>query len=399
MVQRIEQSGRADNLDQMKIQEETLDMNETEYLKKRMDQVQATLAKAGVDVAFFTSLRSLTYVGNIYQSLAWYVNTAIVYPASGDPMLVVPLSDRKRVIEETCIPRIETWNPPFAGIEERSFEGILEDFVRANKLERGTLGVEGNISWTLRSRLATTFPEARFVFIDDLMQGLVEVKDPMEVKRMRKVGELCTIGFEAARDNVRPGMTENELAGIIELAVRKAGCTGYWVPNQVGTGETVLLDHYPSDRVIKDNHYVKAGVHATYKLYCGDICNVMSLRKPEPDYLKLCNAVEEASKRTIDMMRPGVRSNQLYAKFTDYMAEAGFPNSCDWYQGHGLGTAHQKPLISPHDETELKENMIIILNGLAQPKGMHSYINEVMLLINADGAELISHNPMGLVQL
>ena len=98
-------------------------------------------------------------------------------------------------------------------------------------------------------------------------------------------------------------------------------------------------------------------------------------------------------------MRPGVRSNQLYEVFTDYMAQAGFPHSCDWYQGHGLGTAHQKPLISPHDETELKENMIIILNGLAQPKGVHSYINEVMLLITADGAEQISHNPLGLVQL
>ncbi len=374
-------------------------MEEMEYLQRRMDKVQARLAGAGVDVAFFTSLRSLTYVGNIYQNLAWYVNTAVVFPASGEPVLVVPLSDRKRVVAETCIPKVETWNPPFAGIPERSFEEILVEFVRANKLERGTLGVEGNITWSLRNHLATTFPQARFVVLDDLTQGLVEVKDALEIERMRKVGELCTIGFEAARDNVKPGMTENELAGIMELAVRKAGCTGYWVPNQVGTGETVLLDHYPSDKVIQANHYVKVGIHATYKLYCGDICNVMALRKAEPEYVKLCNAVEEASKRTIAMMRPGVRSNQLYSEFTEYMAQAGYPHSCDWYQGHGLGTAHQKPLISPHDQTELKENMIIILNGLAQPQGMHSYINEVMLLINADGAELISHNPMGLVQL
>ena len=374
-------------------------MEERQYLKLRMDKVQARLASAGVDAGFFTSLRSLTYVGNIYQNLAWYVNTAVLFPASGEPVLVVPLSDRKRVVEETCVPRVETWNPPFAGIAERKFEDILVEFVRTHKLERGTLGVEGNVTWSLRNHLATTFPQACFVVLDDLMQELVEVKDELEISRMRKVGKLCTIGFEAARDNVRPGMTETELAGIIEFAVRKAGCTGYWVPNQVGTGETVLLDHYPSDKVIQENHYVKAGVHATYKLYCGDICNVMALRKAEPEYVKLCDAVEEASRRTIDAMRPKVRSKQLYKVFTDYMAQAGFPHSCDWYQGHGLGTAHQKPLISPHDETELKENMIIILNGLAQPKGMHSYINEVMVLITADGAELISDNPLGLVQL
>jgi Xaa-Pro aminopeptidase len=125
----------------------------------------------------------------------------------------------------------------------------------------------------------------------------------------------------------------------------------------------------------------------------------MALKKADSDYVRLCKAVEEASRRTIDAMRPGVRSDHLFTIFYNQMSEKGYPNSCNWYIGHGLGTGHQKPLISPHDSTELKEQMIIVLNALAQPEGANGYINEVMLLVTREGAEQISHNPLGLVQL
>lgn len=368
-------------------------------MSERLRNIRSKMSRDGIDVVLCTSLRSLAYVGNIYQNLAWYVNTAIVIPASGDPFFVVPLSDRVRVEKETWISDIRTWNPAFTGIPERKFEDVLMDFIRESRLETGRLGVEGNLTGVLYKILIGSFPGAQLATVDDMTQECMMIKDDYEISLMRKVGEICTIGYEAARDNVRPGMTENELAGHMELAMRRAGCTGYWVPNQVGAGETVLLDHYPSDSVIRENHYVKVGVHATHKLYCGDICNVMAVKKADPDYVRLCRVVEEASRKTIDAMRPGVLSCRLFEIFQGHMADKGYPDACNWYLGHGLGTAHQKPLISPHDRTELKERMIVILNALAQPRNANGYINEVMLLITHDGAEFISRNPLGLVQL
>lgn len=368
-------------------------------MESRVEHIRSKMAKAGIDALLCTSLRSLAYVGNLYQNLSWYVKTAVVLPASGPLFLAVPLSDQARVEKETWIPDIRTWNPEFTGIPERRFEDILLEFVRETGIQRGTLGIEGNLSWPLYRFLVDAFPQARLLTADDLMEECMMIKDDHEILLMRKVASICVTGFEAARDNVKPGMTENELAGIMEVAMRRAGCTGYWVPNQVGTGEHVLLDHYPSDTVIQDTHYVKVGVHGSYKLYHGDICNVMALRKADPDYVRLCNAVEDASQQTIHAMRPGVRSGDLFSIFYNAMSEKGYANACNWYLGHGLGTGHQRPLISPHDTTELKERMVIILNGLAQPAGANGYINEVMLLVHSDGAELISHNPLGLIQL
>lgn len=368
-------------------------------MKARYAKIQKKFTEEKIDVFLGTSLRSITYAGNVYQSFAWYVNTCILIPAKGEPMLVGPLSDVNRIAAESWVSKVESWNPPFGDIPARRFEDVLIDYFKANKFEEATIGIEGNISYLLRTALEKALPKAKFVIADNATVDCMVVKDEMELAYMRKVGELCTLGFETLRDNIRPGISETELVGIMEARLRKAGCTGWWVPNQAGCGEKVTLDHYPSDAsIIQPNHYVKAGVHATYRLYCGDICNVFALRKAEPEYVKLCKTSEDAAQKTLDAMKPGVKCNELYFVYQKYMADHGYEKCCDWYLGHGLGTAHQAPLLSPHDPTVLQKDMVVVLNALTQTS-WNSYINEVMVIITDDGYELITHNPLGLVQL
>ncbi len=87
-----------------------------DIMKRRYAKIQNKLREEKVDVFLGTSLRSLTYVGNVYQSFAWYVNTTILVPASGEAMLVGPLSDVARIATESWIPRVESWNPQFGDI-------------------------------------------------------------------------------------------------------------------------------------------------------------------------------------------------------------------------------------------------------------------------------------------
>src|SRR5208283_1055383 len=145
-------------------------MNEMKsIMEARIANLRSKMATYKVDVLFCTSLRSLSYVADIYQSLTWYVKTAVLVPASGDLFLSVPLSVKARVEKETWLKDIRTWNPEFTGIAERKFEDIITEFVRENRLEKGTLGIEGNLSWPLQKFLADSFPQARLFTIDDLM--------------------------------------------------------------------------------------------------------------------------------------------------------------------------------------------------------------------------------------
>lgn len=371
-------------------------MDREQSKNNRYRKIRAAMADQRIDVILFSNLPTLKYVGDLYQNLAWYVNTAILFPAAGEPFVIAPLSDKTRIRVDSWIPDISTWNPSFLSIPEKLFETVVMDFLRDNGLSKGVMGIERSLNWNLVSRLRSAFPDLSFVAIDDLIQDVMVIKDEYEIDRMKKVAKICDSGFEEAKHNIRPGMTENELAGIVELRMRKEGCNGYWVPNQVGTGKKVLMDHYPTETVIEPGHYVKIGLHPVFENYCGDICNIFALAKPEDDFQKMCEAVEAASNLVVDAMRPGVKSSELFRIYYDHLAQKGYHNVCNWFIGHGLGTGHLKPLISPNDHTILQENMIIILNALAQPEGKNGFMNEIMLLVRKDGAERLSMNPLSL---
>src|SRR5258708_19938593 len=52
------------------------------------------------------------------------------------------------------------------------------------------------------------------------------IKTPQEIERMRLANELAALGMVHARDNIRPGMKESEVAAMIEGHIHHVG-VGY----------------------------------------------------------------------------------------------------------------------------------------------------------------------------
>src|ERR1700693_3636554 len=59
-----------------------------------------------------------------------------------------------------------------------------------------------------------------------LLAQLRMIKTPQEIERMRLANELAAIGMEHARDNIKPGMKESEVAAMIEGHIHHVG-VGY----------------------------------------------------------------------------------------------------------------------------------------------------------------------------
>src|SRR5699024_4805655 len=93
--------------------------------KKRLDKISNAMNENGYDFIILTSLPSLAYSSNIYQSLAWYVNTCVVISKNGRSTIIVPYSDIQRISSETWIEDIQTWNPPLKNRAERKFETTI----------------------------------------------------------------------------------------------------------------------------------------------------------------------------------------------------------------------------------------------------------------------------------
>jgi Xaa-Pro dipeptidase len=362
------------------------------------------MAQKDVDVLMSTGLPTLAYTGHFYQSLAWYVNTAVLLGQNGASQVVLPVADVSRVAHETWIENIVPWNPAMFGRKERLFEQVVADFInsysgRASGKVR--VGIEANLGWRGQKALADLAPNAEWVAADDLLTDLMIIKEEEEIARMRKVASMCDVGFEAglAALKSRSVRTEVQLVGVVEKAMRDVGCEGYWVPNQAGTGKTVLLDHYPTSARIEPDHIVKFGCHPQFMLYRGDTCNTVALSRPEPEFERLARVCADATRDCIERLGPGVVASEVYDAFRRPMQEAGYEEYCTWYIGHGLGTGHQPPFVSPQSAEVLKPGMIVVINTMAVKEGRPGVVYETMCLIDDTGYEVLNKNPMELVVL
>ena len=64
---------------------------------------------------------------------------------------------------------------------------------------------------------------ARVVDATDLIEDIRLVKSPIEVVHVRKAAAIADEAMAAARDAIRPGITETELEGVIMGTMMKAG--------------------------------------------------------------------------------------------------------------------------------------------------------------------------------
>jgi Xaa-Pro aminopeptidase len=71
--------------------------------------------------------------------------------------------------------------------------------------------------------LRSTFPQASLKNVTDPLNELFLIKDEAEVALFRRAGEICDLGMAAVLEEIRVGMTETEVAGIAEYAMRQAG--------------------------------------------------------------------------------------------------------------------------------------------------------------------------------
>jgi Xaa-Pro aminopeptidase len=97
------------------------------------------------------------------------------------------------------------------------------------------------------------------------------VKDAEETAAIRSAAAIAATAFQRAVRHVRPGIAESELAGILDLEMRRQGA-------KVGF-ETIIAfgpngsrpHHQPSERKLASRDSILIDFGARYRGYCCDI--------------------------------------------------------------------------------------------------------------------------------
>jgi Xaa-Pro dipeptidase len=139
------------------------------------------------------------------------------------------------VVEKGGVEATSWMTPSLYGLDDDPIGAIVGALARRG-LDRGRLGFElglgqrPNLSPADHQRLMASLPNARIVDTALPIWAMRAIKTDAEISRLREAVRLSEIGYEAAFDALKPGITEVELTRVAAQAMLAAGARPSVVP-------------------------------------------------------------------------------------------------------------------------------------------------------------------------
>src|SRR5436309_11766068 len=271
----------------------------------------------------------------------------------------------------------------------------------------GSLGTLGYEAQALSVHDAERFAQAgkawRWMSTTELVERLRAAKDDGEVAAIRSAAMLAGDALRETLAQVRAGMTELAIAGVLEGALRRRGSEGHPFATIVASGPRSALPHARSSRrTVAVGEWVLLDFGAQVDGYCADVTRtvVVGARATEPQRV-LYELVRDAQRRARTAVRAGMSGRDADALAREPIAARGFEEAFGHSLGHGLGLeVHEASRLSKTNADPLPAGAVVTVElgvYVAGEGGVR--IEDDVHLPDGRGAELLSDGLTDLVEL
>jgi Xaa-Pro aminopeptidase len=223
------------------------------------------------------------------------------------------------------------------------------------------------------------------------------IKDAHEVSRIRdSASRIVTVMDETVRA-IHVGITEREVAAIIESAMRRTGYDRVAFDTIVASGPNGAFPHYRAgDRQIHRGDLVVLDFGGVLDGYCCDLTRTVSIGPPGSDAARAYRAVWEAHQEAIRAIRPGILASDVDAAARSVMVRHGLGEAFGHGTGHGIGLEiHEEPRISRArpdvSPTTLRSGMVMTIEPGAYIPGFGGVRIEDDVLVIDEGCHILTN--------
>jgi Xaa-Pro aminopeptidase len=361
-------------------------------------EVDALLLTPGADLRYLTG----------YLAMPLERLTCLVLPASGDPVLVVPLLERPAALASP-VGRI--------GVEVRAWTetddpfALVADVVTSGPGRAADPGA-GAGGWRLAVanrmwaehllRLRAAAPGADLRLAGPVLRDLRIVKDPAEVAELRRAGAAIDRVHARMGEWLRPGRTEAEVGRDIAAAIVAEGheAANFTI---VGSGPNGASPHHHlSDRVIMAGDPVVVDIGGvTAAGYCSDSTRTYLVGgRPTEEFAACYQVLAQAQQAAVAAVRPGLPAERVDAAAREPIAAAGYGEFFVHRTGHGIGLEeHEEPWIVAGNTEPLAPGMAFSVEpGIYLPGRYGARIEDIVICTDT-GAERLNSSPHDLIVL
>lgn len=242
----------------------------------------------------------------------------------------------------------------------------------------------------------------RFASTVDLVETLRAIKSPEEVEAIRRAGTVATDALAQATAQVRPGLTEFEVAALLEGALRRGGSEWYAFPTIVASGPRSALPHaHTSGRVIGPGDFLLLDFGAVVDGYCSDVTRTFVVgAAPTAQQAAVYGLVQQAQQAALSGLRAGLSGRQGDALARDVITAGGHGEAFGHSLGHGVGLeVHEAPRLARMAEEPLPASAVVTVEPGIYLEGWGGVRIEDDVVLRPAGAELLTGFSRELIRL
>ncbi|MGH9714701.1 MAG: M24 family metallopeptidase [Candidatus Acidiferrales bacterium] len=287
-------------------------------------------------------------------------------------------------------------------IAKRGLIRALGDDLRRNRGRRRIAYGPAQVTVAQKGALeAAVGNRVRWINGGDAIERLRAVKDASELDILRDAAKLISDVMNRVIPSIRPGISELELAGEIELAMKRKGASGASFETIVAAGPRSAWAHArPTSKPLRKNELVVLDQGAILRGYCSDMTRTVFLGRATAGVRRLYRAVLEAQEAARSAIRPGVAAGAVDAAARRVLKGHGVARYFTHSTGHGVGLEiHESPQLGRGEKAILEEGMVVTIEPGVYLEGLGGIRIEDDVVITPTGAENLTTTPREFLEL
>ena len=345
----------------------------------RLSLLRERLARADVDAMLVSSLPNIRYLTGFSGSNALVVVTPRECALLTDFRYATQVADEVgnhvavRIEPQSLWTGLWAWLAVASGTERIGFETmhlLHRDFQRL--LEQGA-------RWQWRP-------------LTDEIERLRECKDADELSCIEDAVGVAQRALQRTLQQLGAGLTETQVAGILEHELRNEGSEGFPFATIVASGPHSALPHARAgNRIIERGDFVLIDFGAITRGYCSDITRTVVVGKATEHQREVYDVVAGANAKSSGAIRAGVRGMDADAVARDYIHARGYGEAFGHSLGHGIGLEiHEAPRLAKSADGVLPARAVVTIEPGVYLAGWGGVRIEDDVFLASDGPRVLT---------
>jgi Xaa-Pro aminopeptidase len=321
----------------------------------------------------------------------------VFIPKEGDPILTIAAPARVGLRDSSVDHLPESWIKDLRVIQKgESYTNFIKKVLSELNFKDGSVGLGGRIEIPALLDVSKAVKGAKIKSAENLMDDLRMIKEPEEIKRLKKVSELSVKVIEETIPKIQEGVTRRELSLEIESTGRKYGAQDSAFPATLlleKSGATSGDPLFSNEKGIIFNTSIAFDIGFVMDGYCSD-CGISAYYgKAQPDTKDAYTAMQRAMVETAEIMFEGnISVSQIFPNVINSIKKDGFEKHLRTLTpGHQIGIeVHEPPWLKSGSSQILKSGMVMCLEPKLYHKGAYYLRIEDLILVKKDKGEFLT---------